>query len=66
MVDILTGLFDTSGFPARWNCGVWSSELGWLHIYSDLAIWAAYTAIRLPTERHCGITPRRQLPTYES
>ena len=45
MGDILTGLFDTSGFPARWNCGVWSSELGWLHIYSDLAIWAAYTAI---------------------
>lgn len=38
MVDILTGLFDTSGFPARWDCGVWSSELGWLHIYSDLAI----------------------------
>ena len=45
MLDIFTGLFDTTGFPARWNCGVWSEELGWLHIYSDLAIWAAYTAI---------------------
>lgn len=45
MSDILTGLFDTTGFPARWNCGVWSSELGWLHIGSDLAIWGAYTAI---------------------
>jgi signal transduction histidine kinase len=45
MGDILTGLFDTSGFPARWQCGVWSDELGWLHIGSDLAIWAAYTAI---------------------
>jgi signal transduction histidine kinase/ActR/RegA family two-component response regulator len=45
MGEILTGLFDTAGFPARWNCGVWSSELGWLHICSDLAIWGAYTAI---------------------
>jgi signal transduction histidine kinase/ActR/RegA family two-component response regulator len=45
MGDILTGLFDTSGFPARWQCGVWSDELGWLHIGSDLAIWGAYTAI---------------------
>ncbi|WP_168206569.1 hybrid sensor histidine kinase/response regulator [Lacipirellula limnantheis] len=45
MGEILTGLFDTSGFPARWQCGAWSDELGWLHIGSDLAIWAAYTAI---------------------
>ena len=45
MLDIFAGLFDTTGFPARWNCGDWSNELGWLHIYSDLAIWAAYTAI---------------------
>jgi signal transduction histidine kinase/CheY-like chemotaxis protein len=45
MGDILTGLLDTSGFPARWQCGVWSDELGWLHIASDLAIWGAYTAI---------------------
>lgn len=45
MIDILTRLFDTSGFPARWHCGVWSDELGWLHICSDLAIWGAYTAI---------------------
>ena len=45
MIDILTRLFDTSGFPARWHCGEWSDELGWLHILSDLAIWGAYTAI---------------------
>lgn len=45
MIDILTRLFDTSGFPARWHCGEWSDELGWLHIGSDLAIWGAYTAI---------------------
>ncbi|HVK15035.1 MAG TPA: PAS domain-containing protein [Gemmataceae bacterium] len=38
-------LFDTSDFPARWRCGNWSAELGWLHILSDLAIWGAYFAI---------------------
>lgn len=40
-------LFDTSGFPARWHCGVWSPFLGWLHILSDFAIAAAYFAIPL-------------------
>jgi len=38
-------LFDTSDFPARWNCGTWDASLGWLHIGSDVAIWAAYLAI---------------------
>jgi hypothetical protein len=38
-------LFDTSGFPARWHCGIWSDTLGWLHIGSDVAIFSAYTAI---------------------
>jgi PAS domain S-box-containing protein len=38
-------LFDTSDFPARWTCGNWSPELGWLHIISDLLIWGAYLAI---------------------
>lgn len=38
-------LFDTSGFPRRWNCGTWSQPLGWLHIVSDTVIWAAYMAI---------------------
>lgn len=45
MFEILTGAFDTTGFPPRWKCGVWSDELGWLHILSDVAIWGAYTAI---------------------
>ena len=45
MVEILTHLFDVSGFPPRWECGDWSSELGWLHILSDLGIWSAYVAI---------------------
>lgn len=38
-------LFDTSSFPARWNCGSWSPWLGWTHIVSDAAIFAAYLAI---------------------
>ena len=38
-------LFDSSGFPPRWKCGEWSSDLGWLHIVSDLAIGSAYFVI---------------------
>lgn len=35
-------LLDTSGFPPRWRCGIWSDLHGWIHIVSDLATWAAY------------------------
>jgi PAS domain S-box-containing protein len=45
MLDYLAQLFDTTGFPARWHCGKWSDALGWLHISSDVAIFAAYTTI---------------------
>lgn len=45
MSEFFSKLFDTSDFPARWHCGNWSDFLGWLHIGSDLAIWAAYFAI---------------------
>ena len=38
-------LFDTDDFPARWTCGNWSAMHGWVHIASDLLIWAAYLAI---------------------
>jgi len=39
-------LFDTEGFPPRWQCGDgWTPLLGWLHILSDIAIWGAYMAI---------------------
>jgi signal transduction histidine kinase len=50
MPSFLSRLFDTEGFPQRWYCGSgWADEpgLGWLHIVSDLAIFAAYTAIPL-------------------
>jgi PAS domain S-box-containing protein len=45
MFDFLTHLFDTTGFPARWNCGDWTPAHGWMHILSDLAVWSAYFAI---------------------
>ena len=45
MFSFLLNLFDTSDFPQRWYCGQWSTGHGWLHICSDIAIFAAYTAI---------------------
>jgi signal transduction histidine kinase len=45
MIDFFQKLLDTSDYTARWSCGRWSSELGWLHIGSDLAIFGAYAAI---------------------
>jgi len=43
----LDAIFGTAGFPARWHCGAWNPALGWLTILSDVAIFAAYTAIPL-------------------
>jgi PAS domain S-box-containing protein len=45
MWDFWLKLFDSSGFPPRWQCGAWSGRLGWLHILSDLSVAAAYFAI---------------------
>jgi hypothetical protein len=47
MFDFLSKLFDTSGFPPRWNCGHWTPGHGWLHILSDIGVWSAYVAIPL-------------------
>ena len=44
-MEFIAKLFDTSDFPPRWHCGHWTSEHGWLHILSDLAIWGAYFSI---------------------
>ncbi len=60
MYEILTRLFDPSGFPPRWNCGQWSSSLGWLHIISDLGIWAAY--LMIPCVLAYFALKRRDLP----
>lgn len=48
LIGFFASLFDTDGFPARWDCGAaWQEQpaLGWLHIVSDLAIFGAYLAI---------------------
>ena len=47
MLEFFRRLFDTADFPQRWHCGTWSDELGWLHIGSDLAVFASYMAIPL-------------------
>ena len=47
MLAFFLSLFDTSDWPARWQCGTWTDALGWIHISSDLAVFAAYTAIPL-------------------
>ena len=53
-------VFDTTGFPPRWHCGRWSEWLGWLHICSDVAIFAAYMAI--PVGLLWFTRQRRDLP----
>lgn len=42
---MISKLFDTGDFPARWHCGDWSQAHGWTHIISDVAIFGAYMAI---------------------
>jgi signal transduction histidine kinase len=44
-MDFIEGLFDTSNWPARWQCGVWSPLDGWLYIFSDLLTFLSYMAI---------------------
>jgi signal transduction histidine kinase/CheY-like chemotaxis protein len=38
-------IFDTDSFPPRWECGDWTDLHGYIHIFSDLTIFLAYTAI---------------------
>ena len=45
MIEYFSKFFDTSDFPARWQCGNWSDFHGWLHILSDFATSGAYFAI---------------------
>ena len=45
MLEFFARLLDPVGVPPRWQCGLWSSGLGWLHIVSDVAIFAAYFTI---------------------
>ncbi|MCZ7647522.1 MAG: PAS domain-containing protein [Planctomycetota bacterium] len=45
MLEFIKRLFDTSDFPERWHCGLWSSAHGWTHIVSDWLIFGAYFTI---------------------
>lgn len=45
MLDALAQLFDTSDFPPRWHCGIWTPLHGWIHVIADAAIFGAYVAI---------------------
>ena len=46
MIDFFRKLFETDGFPPRWECGeAWTEPHGWLHIVSDVMTWGAYTTI---------------------
>ncbi len=60
MLDFFTKLFDPSGFPARWGCGEWTPEHGWLHILSDLTVWSAYMAI--PIVLFYFVSRKKDLP----
>lgn len=46
-IAFFSKLFDTSDYPARWYCGTWTLETGWLHVVSDAAIFGAYFSIPL-------------------
>lgn len=59
-MEFLARLFDTSDFPARWQCGNWTSAHGWLHVASDLGVWSAYFAI--PLVLGYFVLRRRDLP----
>src|SRR6478609_1074276 len=60
MLEVLTRLFDPTGFPPRKDCGEgWTSALIWLHVTSDLFIWLAYLSIPLVL---LYFTRRRDLP----
>lgn len=58
-----TNVTDTSGWPARWYCGNWTDFHGWLYIFSDLGIWAAYFAIPVLLLRLVGKI--RDTPYYK-
>ncbi|MEN7549658.1 HAMP domain-containing sensor histidine kinase [Rapidithrix thailandica] len=47
VVDFLKKLFLAESWPPRWICGTWTEFHGWLYIFSNLAIWAAYFTIPL-------------------
>ena len=48
MDDLFSQLFDTTGFPQRWECGfAWRDEpwIGYAHIISDVIIFGSFALI---------------------
>lgn len=43
--EFFAKLFETSDWPPRWLCGIWSDFHGWLYIGSDISIWLSYFII---------------------
>jgi PAS domain S-box-containing protein len=60
MLDAIGSLFDSSGFPPRWQCGAWAPVTGWLHIGSDVGVWSAYMAI--PAVLGYFVARKKELP----
>ena len=60
MFDILTRMFDLDGFVRRWDCGEFDETLGWIHIISDLATFAAYYAVPVIITIH--VLKRNDIP----
>lgn len=42
IIEFFTNLFQTENWPARWDWGTWTEFHGWLYIFSDIALWAAF------------------------
>jgi CheY-like chemotaxis protein len=53
-------LFDSPGFPPRWDCRFWTLGHGWLHILSNLGVGPAYLAI--PCIWHYFLTRQGNFP----
>lgn len=45
IIEFFSKLFETSDWPPRWICGIWSDFHGWLYIGSDISIWLSYFVI---------------------
>ncbi len=60
MLYIVTGVFDTENFMPHGHCYLWTPELVWLHVVSDLFITLAYFSIPMTLVYFIG--KRKDLP----
>src|SRR5437879_8402500 len=60
LADFFYKIFNTTDWPARWHCGQWTDFHGWLYIFSDVFIWAAYFAI--PVLLFSIVKKRKDIP----